>query len=144
MVKRDSTQLEFQKSQNPTSPKKQGMFMSTNCISPIPSLKTAAQSGIIPDQFINMPANLVNPNNFRTKKSQAVRNGNNSMMDRHVFQSLGSPSSICESYKNVDFFTITENLNKRVMRNKFSQSPQLMKVSQLHLLSEQKLTKPQQ
>ena len=44
--------------------------------------------------------------------------GRNSVIDgTHMMNSLVSPSSICESYKNVDFFAIKEPYH--VIKNKF-------------------------
>ena len=44
--------------------------------------------------------------------------GRNSVVDgTNVMNSLVSPSSICESYKNVDFFAIKEPYH--VIKNKF-------------------------
>lgn len=39
----------------------------------------------------------------------------------NVMNSLASPSSICESYKNVDFFAIAEPYH--VIKNKFAIQP---------------------
>ena len=97
-------------------PLKKGMLMSTyKMSSPNPSLQTKVSG---PDQSFTKPVGAYA--GARRAKNRIDRIGVNSVLEGYAPPlPMTSPNSICESYKNVDFFKIKEPYH--IVKNKFSQ-----------------------
>ena len=98
---------------DPLGPLKKGMLMSTyKGSSPNPSVQTKAVSG--PDQSFLKPEGA-----YAGARRARNRIGQGSQLESYAPPlPMTSPNSICESYKNVDFFKIKEPYH--VVKNKFS------------------------
>lgn len=94
---------------DPLNSLKKGLLMGSYRNSPVDTQQTNASQAVIsgPDQSF-----LKKVGQYAGAQRVGNRKGHNSVLDQNsptdAIQSFTGPSSICESYKNVDFFAVQE------------------------------------